>query len=168
MFSKLLGRKLFIATATVFLTACQVAPVHGPNNPSVSIQQMPDVWVDLTPYPKSPTGLVEIQPSPDTPSLMGSDQGQWVVYLSDHTIRQALTRWAFVAGWTFNDDFYEINADIPLAAEAVILERGSFKKAVQNLVEAVSLSEQPIRACFYENNVLRIINVNQSCDVRAR
>lgn len=165
--------KWLVVGCVSLLAAC-----HSPKNfyvepPQLIGQASEEIWVDLTPYPKQPSmsasdsGTASDQWAP-MGGPIGSGQGQWAVFFSDQTVRQALIRWAESSGWTFNNSLYEVDMDIPLTAEAVLLERGSFKKAVQNLVEAVSLSESPIRACFYDNNVLRIVGVNKSCDVRAQ
>lgn len=87
----------------------------------------------------------------------------WSVSPADGTIRQALMRWANDAGWTFGAEQWEVSFDIPITAPAD-LASGSFEDGVQALVEAVSLSETPVRACFYSNHLVRILNYNTLCD----
>lgn len=101
--------------------------------------------------------------SEDLPTLGQS----WNVSYSDVTIRQTLIRWADEAGWTFNNLHYGLPVDIPITAEATLVEKGSFKDAVQVLVDSIGMAGYPVRACFYNNDVLRLVGYNQSCHSRA-
>ena len=128
-----------------------------------------DIWVDLTPYPKERNSAMNKNETLDEQADINATGpiASWGVRLSDGTIRQALSRWAGEAGWSFNSTNYELDVDIPITAEATLVQRGTFKQGVQALVEAVGLSDHPIRACFYQNNVLRIIGYNSSCNSRS-
>lgn len=125
-----------------------------------------EIWVDLTPYPKENVNAVALNSSMDDMPDSPQEIGQWAVRHEDGTIRHALQRWSQIAGWSFDNTHYELNVDIPITAEAVLVERGSYRQGVQALVEAVALSDHPIRACFYQNKVLRIVTYNSSCNAR--
>lgn len=87
---------------------------------------------------------------------------RWHVSPEDITIRQALTLWADLAGWTFEPEMWSLPVDITVAANAHFF--GEFPDAVRDLVAAVALAEMPIRSCFYTNKVLRIVSYNQVCN----
>lgn len=159
------ARLLVLSLMTVGLVGCQT--INAPNSNAGSSQTVAvqkEVWVDLTPYPKANTQEQREQDLSEPESLR--EVGTWAVTYSDGTIRQALTRWADTAGWSFNNTHYELSVDIPITAEATLIQRGSFKQGVQALVEAVALSGHPVRACFYQNKVLRIVGYNTSCNAR--
>lgn len=99
---------------------------------------------------------IEAAPIIDTPP-----QVVWQVHIQDGTVRQALSRWAMTAGWI---DHWELSVDIPITADAALATTTDFPQAVQRLAEAVSLSEVPIRPCFYSNNVVRIVPYNTMCN----
>lgn len=82
--------------------------------------------------------------------------------VSDRTIRQALNRWATEHHWYFEDAHWALPHDFPVTAPAVF--EGDFAAAVDQLLAAVEVSGQPVRACFYANHVLRVIPGAQSCD----
>lgn len=159
------ARLLVLSLMTVGLVGCQ--SINTPNGNASSSQTVAvkkEVWVDLTPYAKANTQEQRERDLSEPESL--SEVGTWAVTYSDGTIRQALTRWADTAGWSFNNTHYELSIDIPITAEATLVQRGTFKQGVQALVEAVALSDHPVRACFYQNKVLRIVGYNTSCNAR--
>lgn len=164
--------RLLISSALILMLAgCQTTQsnLKPDHTPIVEEQIQEQVWVDLTPYPKSNSSNSDST----TPVNTGYENhsagriGSWSVRFSDGTIRQALARWADEAGWSFNNSHYDLSVDIPITAEATLVQQGTFKQAVQALVEAVALSEHPMRACFYQNDVLRIIGYNGSCNSRS-
>ena len=155
------------AAALVVLVGCQTTDGNTRKDSASAapaiVEESQRIWVDLTPYPKASKDAALVESMASSPS---EKIGSWSVRMSDGTIRQALSRWADEAGWSFNTSHYELSVDIPLTAEATLVERGTFQQAVQAMVEAVALSDHPIRACFYQNKVLRIINFNSSCNAR--
>lgn len=86
----------------------------------------------------------------------------WSISPADVTVRQTLQRWARLAGWTFGPAEWGLQADITVAASATF--QGDFVEAVQDLAAATSLSRTPLRACFYGNQVLRVLPYNELCD----
>lgn len=79
----------------------------------------------------------------------------------DATLRAVLTRWADMAGWTFQPQHWAVDVDIPLSASAEF--SGDFKSAVRELLNATELAEKPLQPCFYGNKVLRVVPLAQSC-----
>jgi len=93
-------------------------------------------------------------PPPPTPIFQVSP--------TDGTLRAALARWANTAGWTFAFEHWAVAVDIPIVAAAAFPL--PFEEAVQELVASTVLSDQPLRPCFYSNQVLRIVTHTQPCD----
>lgn len=90
----------------------------------------------------------------------------WSVSTNDGTIREALTRWAKKAGWTFEAEHWSAKVDIPLTASATF--GGDFKEAVQQLVGTTELTDTPLQPCFYSNRVVRVVPYNEACDRMSR
>lgn len=81
---------------------------------------------------------------------------------ADGNVRQALARWAGLAGWTFEAEHWAVDVDIPLAGSAVFDD--AFRPAVRNLLAATELGDRPVQPCFYANRVLRVVPLAQRCD----
>ncbi len=81
---------------------------------------------------------------------------------ADGNVRRALGRWAHAAGWTFESEHWDVDADIPLAGSAVFGD--SFRAAVRGLLSATELGDRPVQPCFYANRVLRVVPLAQRCD----
>ncbi|MGB6241810.1 MAG: TcpQ domain-containing protein [Castellaniella sp.] len=81
---------------------------------------------------------------------------------ADGNMRRALSRWAGLAGWTFEAEHWAVDVDIPLAGSAVFDE--AFRPAVRNLLAATELGDRPVQPCFYANRVLRVVPLAQRCD----
>lgn len=81
---------------------------------------------------------------------------------ADENMRRALSRWAGLAGWTFQPEHWAVDVDIPLAGSADFSD--DFKRSVRALVAATELGERPLQPCFYANQVLRVIPLSQACD----
>lgn len=105
--------------------------------------------------------VVEVEVSSAAPVPIEPLATVWRVNVEDMTVRQALSRWAMEAGWI---DHWELDIDIPLTASATLATTPDFTVAVQQLAEAVALSETPFRPCFYSNKVVRIVPYNAMCD----
>ncbi|MHB0818488.1 PFGI-1 class ICE element type IV pilus protein PilL2 [Stutzerimonas stutzeri] len=86
----------------------------------------------------------------------------WSITIADKTLREALSRWAKKAQWTFEPEHWAVAVDIPLTANATV--RGDFKSAVQQIVSTTELSTTPLQPCFYSNKVVRIVPYNEMCD----
>lgn len=81
---------------------------------------------------------------------------------ADGNLRRALTRWAALAGWTFQAEHWAVDVDIPLAGSAVFDD--TFRSAVCSLLAATELGDRPVQPCFYANQVLRVVPLAQRCD----
>jgi len=99
-------------------------------------------------------------PAPVAPA--GPVAASYQVGPQDGTLRQALSRWARAAGWTFEPEHWAVDADIPITGSARF--DSGFKRSVQDLVASTELSEKPLQPCFYSNKVLRIVPYAQACD----
>jgi len=97
---------------------------------------------------------VEVPPAPPVPVFQVSP--------ADGTLRAALAHWANTVGWTFAFEHWAVEVDIPIVAAAAFPL--PFEDAVQELVASTVLSDQPLRPCFYSNQVLRIVAHTQPCD----
>jgi hypothetical protein len=87
----------------------------------------------------------------------------WPVSVEDINMRHTLKRWATKAGWTFDEREHWVSpVDIPITASATF--KGDFIEAVQGLVGTTELSDTPLQPCFYENNVIRVVNYNVTCN----
>lgn len=136
-----------IAANTVHTTPAQAdlpAAAVEQNKPSSAIESQPQL--DAQPEP-IPVVIKEV----------------WRISPDDGTVRQALTRWAAKANWTFGPDQWELNFDLPIQAPAEF-EAESFQDATQALSQAIAMTESPIRPCFYGNRVLRIVPFTRSCN----
>lgn len=97
--------------------------------------------------------LASLRSTPPRPSFQISP--------SDDTLRQAIQRWAQEAGWNFSDQHWGLEVDYPIINTADF--SGEFPEAVSQLLDSVRMGAKPMRACFYSNQVLRIIPATQSC-----
>lgn len=88
----------------------------------------------------------------------------FIVSPADVTIRQALARWAQVAGWTFSAEHWAVDVDIPLVGAATF--ETDFKSAVRELLAATEMGDRPLQPCFYSNRVVRVVPYAQACDRR--
>lgn len=102
----------------------------------------------------------------DCPLLLSSapvsSARQYELRISDHTIRQALNRWALENDWYFDDAHWTLPVDLPVTAPARF--SGDFAAAVEQLLQAVEGAGRPARPCFYANHVLRVIPKTASCE----
>ncbi len=95
-------------------------------------------------------------------TVTGDRGASFEVTPADGNVRRALGRWARVAGWTFEPEHWDVDADIPLAGSAVFGD--SFRQAVRGLLSATELGDRPVQPCFYANRVLRVVPLAQRCD----
>lgn len=81
---------------------------------------------------------------------------------SDQTLRQTLKRWAQREGWLFQDQHWELEVDLPIVSAATF--SANFNESVEQLMRSTALGTRPLQACFYNNKVMRVISLAQSCD----
>jgi hypothetical protein len=79
----------------------------------------------------------------------------------DRTFREVLVKWASQAGWAFSPEHWGIGRDIPVSGDVQL--GTDFKTAVRTLLKSSTMSDTPVRPCFYSNNVLRVIPANELC-----
>ncbi len=113
------------------------------------------------PAPQEPIAVAAPEPTPEPIPVVVKEV--WRIGPDDGTVRQALTRWAAKANWTFGPDQWELNFDLPIQAPAEF-EAESFQDATQALSQAIAMTESPIRPCFYGNRVLRVVPFTRSCN----
>ncbi len=82
--------------------------------------------------------------------------------IKDRTLRQALVRWAKQANWVFAPEHWTLKVDFPIKGTARF--EGGFESAVAQLLAATQLNAHPLQACFYSNQVLRVLAWPQACD----
>ncbi|QFY78352.1 hypothetical protein DUD43_11960 [Alcaligenes faecalis] len=91
-----------------------------------------------------------------------TEQPVFELRIKDRTLRQALVRWAKQAKWVFAPEHWTLEVDFPIKAAARF--EGSFESAVAQLFAAAQLNAHPLQACFYSNQVLRVLAWPQACD----
>ncbi|WP_172401052.1 TcpQ domain-containing protein [Alcaligenes faecalis] len=91
-----------------------------------------------------------------------TEQPVFELRIKDKTLRQALVRWAKQAEWVFAPEHWTLEVDFPIKAAARF--EGSFESAVAQLLVAAQLNAHPLQACFYSNQVLRVLAWPQACD----
>lgn len=106
----------------------------------------------------SSSGVTE----PARAQLSQSSQPFYAITSADKNLRQALARWSGLSGWRFQAEHWAVDVDIPLTATANFSD--DFIGSVRALVEATELSERPLQPCFYTNQVLRVVPINEACD----
>ncbi|MEI2416101.1 TcpQ domain-containing protein [Orrella sp. JC864] len=81
---------------------------------------------------------------------------------ADGTMRALLGTWSRQAGWTFENEHWAVDVDIPLSGSASF--SNGYREAVRALLAASELGERPVQPCFYANRVLRVVALNEPCD----
>lgn len=119
----------------------------------------------IPPSPPAPSAGDPPRPAAAAPAaraVAGDRVASFEVTPADGNVRRALGRWARAAGWTFEPEHWDVDADIPLAGSAVFGD--SFRTAVRGLLSATELGDRPVQPCFYANRVLRVVPLAQRCD----
>jgi len=142
-------------------------PPHAPQAalapPAVAFPVATPVTPTAAPSAPRPTTFPATDPAPAAnPTPAPGAHPPFQVSPADGTLRAALSRWANTAGWTFSFEHWAVEVDIPVVAAATFAL--PFEQAVQELVASTELSDQPLRPCFYTNQVLRIVPHTQPCD----
>jgi len=138
--------------------APSVAPTAAP--PATFPTTSPATFPVTSPVVAAPGAILLPAASAATPAP--SAHAPFQISPADGTLRAALSRWASTAGWTFSFEHWAVEVDIPVVAAATFAL--PFEQAVQELVASTELSDQPLRPCFYTNQVLRIVPHTQPCD----
>lgn len=157
-----------IANPATPVTPAPAAPTLAPIVVTANAIPMAQALASLpqsAPAPQEPIAVAAPEPTPEpAPKPIPVVVKEiWRIGPDDGTVRQALTRWAAKANWTFGPDQWELNFDLPIQAPAEF-EAESFQDATQALSQAIAMTESPIRPCFYGNRVLRVVPFTRSCN----
>ena len=150
------GRAVAAAEQSARAHSAAVSPDAGPRLP-------------VSPYAVSPHAVRPASVAPDAKHRGGATAATPVgarfrIGPEDVTLRGGLTRWAGLAGWTFDPQHWAVDVDIPVAGTALF--DGDFKEAVRALLTATELAERPVQPCFYSNKVLRVVPHARACQPR--
>lgn len=133
------------------------APVHGDGSPVAS---GPKREAPVQTYAVAPAGgpsttgtpAASRPPEITTPTASPSQSGTWEIRPTDLTIYAAMKRWAAQAK-------HQLTWEIPVDYPVTILDRfnGTFEEAVKRAMDAYEIADLQPKACFYDNNVVRIV-----------
>lgn len=82
----------------------------------------------------------------------------YVVRAADVTLFSTVSRWSKEAGWQLA---WEAGKDFPARFDATY--EGDYESAVEQLMRNLEHSEYPLRACAYDNRLMRIVHKSRSC-----
>ena len=88
-------------------------------------------------------------------------QAGFEVTPADVNLRRTLARWSKLVGWAFEPEHWTMVNDIPITGSASL--GNDFKGAVRTLLASSEMTDLPAQPCFYSNNVLRVIPLNELC-----
>lgn len=115
-----------------------------------------------------PTTLANVQQGGGTafaannvPTVAPDVRQGFEVTPADVNIRRTLIRWSKLVGWTFDAEHWVLDRDIPVSGSAAL--GSDFKTAVRTMMASTEFTDLPAQPCFYSNNVLRIIPLNELC-----
>lgn len=111
------------------------------------------------PYQSQSPPQVNVALSANTPRA--GMQAGFEVTPADGNLRNTLIRWSRMVGWTFEGEHWTLGNDIPVTGSASL--GNDFKSAVRTLLASSELTDLPAQPCFYSNNVLRVIPINELC-----
>lgn len=93
--------------------------------------------------------------------VVPAPSGAFDVSPRDGNIRLVLSKWSRLAGWTFEVNHWTVSRDVPVVGSAAL--GSDFKQAVSSLLASTELTDLPLQPCFYSNNVLRVVPLNELC-----
>lgn len=139
---------------------------------SVTAVSVAQVRFIEAPYPGTVARPLETTPQVSMPVLASAlntptsttgttMQAGFEVTGADINIRRALVRWTKMIGWTFEPEHWTLDRDIPIAGSASL--GSDFKAATRGLLLSTEMTDLPAQPCFYSNNVLRVIPINELC-----
>ncbi len=153
------------ASSAVAPASPPVAPASPPGGEMVSTASIdaPASVAAAADIPSGAAALTELSFAVELDSA-ASGFRRFDVGPADITMRQAIERWASIAGWTFSSEHWAVDVDIPLVGEAGF--QTDFKSAVRELLAATEMGDRPLQPCFYSNRVVRVVPYAQPCDRR--
>lgn len=104
-----------------------------------------------------PANDTAAKPAPVTPPP--PKKQYFSIKISDGTLYGTVSRWAKDAGWQVS---WEAVKDFDTKFEATY--EGDFESSVEQLMKSMERSEYPLRACAFDNKVIRIIHKSKSCE----
>ena len=81
------------------------------------------------------------------------------VLLTDGTVWGTVQRWSKEAKWQLS---WEATQDFEVKLEATY--DPDFEAALGQLMESLKRSQYPLRACMFDNKVVRVVHTSKSCD----
>jgi hypothetical protein len=108
-----------------------------------------------TATPAKPASDTSAKPAPLSPPK----KQYFSIKTSDGTLYGTVSRWAKEAGWQVS---WEAVKDFDTKFEATY--EGDFESSVEQLMKSMERSEYPLRACAFDNKVIRIIHKSKSCE----
>lgn len=126
-----------------------------------SITSVAQVRVIDSPYPKLAASSVPAASPIGVYSASPELRQGFEVSASDVNFRRTFVRWTKMVGWTFEPEHWVLDRDIPVSGAAAL--GSDFKAAVRGMMASTEFTDLPAQPCFYSNNVLRIIPLNELC-----
>ncbi len=162
-------RELVMRIGGVSATAqYEGAPRRSPQLAAVSADEDPGMPVSMAasrPLPAAGAAMAARTVAARAPASAARPIGGSLVFdaaLADQNMRKVLSRWARMAGWSFEAEHWTVDVDIPLAGAASF--GSDFKGSVRALLASTELSSRPLQPCFYSNNVMRVVPLAEPCD----
>lgn len=133
------------------------SPTHG-DAPPVASAAKRDIALQTPTAAKAhaplTAGGVPVLPAAEVvpPVAAISQTGSWEIRPTDLTIYAAMKRWAAQAK-------HQLTWEIPVDYPVTILDRfnGTFEEAVKRAMDAYEIADLQPKACFYDNNVVRVV-----------
>jgi len=133
-------------------------------------QKEPDQPVHASPSQRINTRSQSVTQSPATnpkqkPTISPSQQpmsqkdGLFVITNEDETVFLALRRWAEDVGYQL---VWDAGKDFP--AKRTAYSANNIEDAIDLVMRDTARSSYPLHACAYNNKVIRVLHVSQSCE----
>lgn len=160
---------LTLLALSIVCTANMAQSVKTANEPfvqNISIKKSPalDLPIEALAAPtpaNTPQGTVApVQVGTELPSataIPAAPELSWSITSEDQTVSVALSRWATSSGWQLA---WQAPRDLPAFR---VSYAGDFEYAVESLMRDSHNSEYPLHACLYDNRVVRVLHITQSC-----
>lgn len=135
-------------------------PVVEPPKPPEPVPVAPTVVAAST-APVVVPATTNAVDAPKPTTTVETPPTMFTVSRADKTVRETLVRWSKSFGWTHDSEHWSLDRDIPIVGAAEL--GADYKSAVRQLLKSTELSDKPAKPCFYSNNVLRVIALNDTC-----
>lgn len=104
------------------------------------------------------TASIPTNPGPAEVIQARAAQGRYEIGPEDETLYLALRRWATESGYQL---VWSAGKDFPV--KRTVYEAEDLSAAVALAMKDTELSAYPLHACTYQNRVIRVLHVSQSC-----